>query len=151
MTGPAFPDRDTPPTSAQFAAAAGAGRERWDRLDGWARETYGVLGEPIFFGRDSGWCLRYRRSGKALFTLIPHGDGFRALVVVGPSAWAGAADVELSAVTRAAWDAAHPYPDGRWLWLEVGDDQVARDIERLVELKSPPPRRRRTLAGAASA
>jgi len=121
----------------------GAASERWARLDSWARETYGVKGEPLYFGRDSGWCLRYRRSGKALFTLIPRHDGFRALVVVGPTAWAGAGDVELSPATRDAWDSAHPYPDGRWLWLDVVDGQVTADIENLVALKSPPPRRRR--------
>jgi len=48
-----------------------------------------------------------------------------------------------SASTRAAWDAARPYPDGRWLWLDVVDDRVVTDIERLVALKSPPPKRRR--------
>lgn len=149
MTEPPFPDKERPPSRDELLSAVGAARGRWLRLDEWAREAYGVEGEPLFFGRDSGWCVRYRRSGKALFTLLPRHDGLGALVVIGPSAWQNAAAVELSPATRAAWDAAHPYPDGRWLWLDVTTEQVAADVERLVALKSPPPvRRRRALARA---
>jgi hypothetical protein len=143
VTDPAFPDKDVPPSREELLSAVGAARGRWLRLDEWARETYGVEGEPLFFGRDSGWCLRYRRSGKALFTLTPRHGGFGALVVIGPRAWEDVATVELSPATRTAWNAAHPYPDGRWLWLDVTTEQVAADIERLVALKSPPPVRRR--------
>jgi hypothetical protein len=90
--------------------------------------------------------MRYRRSGKALFTLIPRRGGVQALVVVGPTVWAAAGDVELSPATRAAWDLAHPYPDGRWLWLDVASDAVAADIECLVTLKSAPPKRRKAIS-----
>ena len=145
-------DRAAAPALDDLAAACGPARDRWDRLAGWVEATYGVAGEPLWFGRESGWVVRFRRSGKALFTLLPlEGGGFRALVVVGPSAWAAVAEAELSQPIRAAWAAAHPYPDGRWLWPEVTDEAIVADIERLVALKSPPPRRirRRVAAGAA--
>lgn len=136
-------DRAVTPTAADLADACGpAARERWVRLSDWVERTYGIVGEPLFFGRDSGWVLRFRRSGKALFTLLPLADGdVRALVVAGPSTWAAVADTQLGEPLRAAWSTAHPYPDGRWLWPLVSDDSVVEDIERLVALKSPPPRR----------
>jgi hypothetical protein len=67
----------------------------------------------------------------------------RALVVIGPTAWAKVGDADLSPAVRAAWDAAHPYPDGRWLWLPLTDAAVVADVQRLVALKSPPPKRPR--------
>jgi hypothetical protein len=150
-TSGALLDRDAVPTLAELAAASGSGRDRWDRLVAWVERTYGLTGEPLYFGRDSGWVLRFRRSGKALLTLLPlAGGGLRALVVVGPSAWAAVADAELSEPIRAAWAAAHPYPDGRWLWPLVEDDAIVDDIERLVALKSPPPRRPRKAAAVAA-
>jgi hypothetical protein len=148
MGEPAFTDRTLPPSPDELRGAVGRAQERWMQLEDWVRETYGIEGEPIFFGRDSGWCLRFRRSGRALFTLIPRIDGFGALVVIGPSAWAAADSADLSDATRAAWDRAHPYPDGRWLWLDVVDDRLALDVEHLVALKSPPPKRRRVTACA---
>lgn len=137
-------DRTATPTAGDLARAAGPARGRWERLAGWIEATYGVEGEPLWFGRESGWVLRFRRSGKALLTLLPlEGGRFKALVVVGPSAWAAVADAELSEPIRAAWDAAHPYPDGRWLWPEITDDAIIADVQRLVALKSLPPRRPR--------
>jgi hypothetical protein len=132
-----------PPGRDELLETLGTARERWVRLEGWVRDTYRIAGEPIFFGRESGWSVRYRRGGRTLFTLIPRLDCFRALVVVGPSAWAGAAVAKLSDTTRAAWEAAHPYPDGRRLWLDIVDERAASDVECLVALKSPAPTRLR--------
>ena len=149
MTTPgALLDRETVPSVEDFAAACGHQRAWFDRLVRWLESTYGVVGEPLFAGRESGWTLRFRRSGRALLTLMPlAGGALRALVVVGPSAWEVVAGTKLSEPIRAAWAAAYPYPDGRWLWPIVDSDAVLEDIERLVALKSPPPRRARVLEG----
>lgn len=141
-----FPDPSQAPPHDALVEAVGPARDRWLRLEAWLHDTYGLDGEPIFFGRDSGWCVRYRRGGKALLTLIPGDAAFRTLVVVGPSAWQAAGSLELSPRTKAAWDGARPYPDGRWLWLDVDDDATVEDVEHLVALKSPPPRHPRLAA-----
>jgi hypothetical protein len=142
-------DRDAVPSVEDFPAACSLERRRCADLVSWVGSTYGVVGEPLFSGRESGWTLRFSRSGKALLTLLPlAGGGLRALVVVGPSAWEAVANAELSEPIRVAWAAAHPYPDGRWLWPIVDSDAVVEDIKRLVVLKSPPPRRPRALAAA---
>jgi hypothetical protein len=140
-------DRARVPSLEELAVAAGPGRPRWERLAAWVGATYGVVGEPLWSGRESGWVLRFRRSGRALLTLMPlESGGVRALVVIGPSAWAAVDGVELSERIRAEWASAHPYPDGRWLFPLVDDDAVEEDLERLIALKSPPPRRRRAVA-----
>ena len=140
--GAVFPDRSNPPGVSTFLEPIGGARLRWVRLDDWARATYGVEGEPYFFGRTTGWTLRFRRGGRALFTLIPRIDGFSAVVVVGPTVWEAATDVALGVEVRAALDAAHPYPEGRWAWIDVADDDIVDDVIQLVALKAPPPRRR---------
>jgi hypothetical protein len=135
-------DPTTAPTARELAASLGSTRPLWDRLVSWMLETYGLTGEPLFTTREDGWALRFRRSGRALLTLQPLADGrFKALVVLGPSVWDQVAGVGLGSVVKAAWDGAHPYPDGRWLFLAVDDDETVDDIERLIALKSPPPRR----------
>lgn len=139
-------DRDHVPDAAAFADASGAARPLWDRLVGWLAATYGVQGEPLWTGKDDGWVLRFRRAGRALLTLVSRPTGVRAMVVIGPSAWAAVEPGALSPAVRDAWDRARPYPDGRWLFLDVTDAVIAGDIERLVALKSPPPRRPRPSA-----
>jgi len=143
MAGGLLRDPARVPRLDELVEVLGDAAPSWRRLDAWLGDTYGIASEPVFFGRDTGWSARYRRSGKTLVTVIPCQRGFRALVVVGPSAWAGAANARLSEATRALWDQARPYPDGRWLWIDVMDDAALTDIETLVALKSPPPRHAR--------
>jgi len=149
MTVP-FSDRDHAPRPEAFIEAVGPEAARWRALTGWLADRYGLAGEPYWDGAATGWCLRYRRGGRSLLTLIPRDDAFRALVVVGPSAWAAAAGADLGQVVRSAWDGARPYPDGRWLWLDVADDETVAGIEALVALKSPPPRHPRRSAAVAA-
>lgn len=136
----AFCDPSTSPTEAGLRASLSDSWPRWSRLADWMRQRYGLAGEPLFTGADSGWALRFRRSGRSLLTLSPQSaGGFRALVVLGPSCWDAVPTMKLGAVLRAAWDNARAYPDGRWLFVPVEDDETVADIMRLVELKSPPP------------
>src|SRR5512135_3105132 len=106
MATPPFLDRATPPEREELLSGLGPGRDRWVRLETWARETYGIEGEPLYAGGDTGWSLRFRRGGRALFTLMPGAGAFRAVVVIGPSAWAAAAEATraLSPTTRGAWE-----------------------------------------------
>ncbi len=149
MATGAFLDRARPPTRSELAAALGERRALWDRVVARMEATYGLEGEPLFYGRDSGWVLRYRRSGKTLLVLLPEPGVARALVVLGPSIAEAAAALPLAPEVRSAFDRAHAYPDGRWLLIEMGSEAVADDLLRLVALKSPPPRRLRRAASAA--
>lgn len=131
-----LPDPTGPPDEAEIRSVVGGGWPRWRGCaTGWPRP-------------------RFRRSGRALATLAPHAGSFSALVVIGPRLWAEVEQLPLSSPVRSAWARARPCPDGRWIFLEVADDQTVTDTERLGTLKSPPPRWRvapdRRTAGAAA-
>ena len=142
-------DRGRVPDGAELTARLGEARPLWDDLVAWVDATYGVVGEPVWYGKESGWVVRFRRGGKSLLTMLPQvSGGFTAGVVIGPSLWETVPAAPLSPAVRAAWDASRPYPDGRWLGFEVVDRAVVEDVKRLVALKSPPPRRPRTRRAA---
>jgi hypothetical protein len=145
MTLGAWRRHDAPPTAAGMAdAISDARRPMWIALTRWLRETYGLGGELTWTDEETGWVLRYRRNGRALTTLMPgEAGGIGALVVVGPSILDAALATPLSEPTREALEVAKPYADGRWLWLKVTEPRIVDDIETLIRLKSPPPRRPR--------
>ena len=147
MATGAFLDRAAPPATEELTAALGPARAWWHALDGWVHDTYGIAGEWNWSGKDSGWAVRYRRSGKSLLWLHPHPGAVKALVVVGPTVFDEAMELGLTPRVEASLRAAHPYPDGRWLFLAIESDAVVADLERLIALKSPPPRRPRRPAG----
>ena len=153
MTQGAWRQWGSPPTTDQMAnGIPDARRPLWLALTRWLQETYGLEGELTWNNEDEGWILRYRRSGRALTTLLPEASGeFGALAVVGPSILQAALAAPLSETTREALVSAKPYPDGRWLWLKVTGPRMVEDIETLIRLKSPPPRRPRGRVVAAAA
>jgi hypothetical protein len=148
-----FPNPTQPPDRPALVAALGERTELWDRVAGWIEATYGVEPEPLFYGKGTGWVVRYRRSGKSLVTLIPLVGAVQATVVIGPSVAPAVAGLDLQPSTRTAFENAHPYPDGRWLQMTLATLRDADDITRLVALKSPPPgrpRKRRDVVPAAA-
>lgn len=147
--GGAFLDRSAAPGRAELAAALGGRLVLWDRLAGAIESAYGLEPELAWFGKDSGWVVRYRRSGRSLLALLPEPERVRALVVIGPAAYPTASALALEPEVRAALDGAHAYPDGRWLWLDVATEAIADDVVRLVAVKSPPPLRPRARGEAA--
>jgi hypothetical protein len=148
MAGGLFLERERPPERAGLVAGLGERIALWDRLAAWIEATYGIAPDPLFYGHDDGWVIRYRRSGKSLATLIPRRGAPSALVVVGPSVAERVGDLELQPRTRARFDAARAYPDGRWLTIDLETDADIDDIRALIALKSPPPRRPRPRVGA---
>ena len=133
---------EAPPVDRMADRMTDESRSRWHGLTAWFRDAYGLEGEPAWEGEETGWVLRYRRSGRSLATLSPGADGgFGALVVIGPSRWDAVREATLSEPTREAFESATPYADGRWVWRRVHDAATADDIRTLVALKSPPPRR----------
>jgi hypothetical protein len=143
-----FLDRAVPPSRDRLVAGLGERITLWDRLTGWIEATYGVVPDPLFSGKDAGWVIRYRRSGRSLVLLAPLNGALRAVVVIGPSVAGAVRDLELRPSTRAAFERARAYPDGRWLDLSVESVDDVEDVTRLIALKSPPPRRRRRPAVA---
>jgi hypothetical protein len=141
MTEGIFPDRDRPPARESLVAGLGERIVLWDRLAGWIEATYGVEPEPLFYGRDTGWVVRYRRSGKSLTVLIPGLGAVEAVVVIGPSIADRIGELDLQPGTRTLFEEARAYPDGRWLTIELGSDADVDDVRALISLKSPPPRR----------
>ncbi len=146
----AFLDRDAPPSRDDLARVLGDALPMWDRVAGAIEAAYGIAPEPLRFGRESGWAVRYRRAGRSLVVLLPEPGAVRAVVVLGPSIQPLVEGLSLDPSVRAAFESAHAYPDGRWLRLDVTSARIADDVVRLVMLKSPPPKRPRESRAAAT-
>ncbi len=148
--GGAFTDRAAMPGRGELVDALGDRLAPWDRLAGRIEASYGIDPEPLWFGKDAGWVVRYRRSGRSLLVLLPEPGRVRALVVVGPAAYPAVVALDLGPAVRTSLESAHAYPDGRWLWLDVTTEAIADDVLRLVAAKSPPPRRPRARRAASA-
>ena len=86
--------------------------------------------EWLYGGKKHGWSLRYKKS-KSFCTLIPEKNRCLLLIVFGADerSRVEAMRHELSERTRAAYDEAEIYHDGRWVLLCVDDETIVSDVE----------------------
>ena len=66
-----FTDKSHPPTMKQILDALGDQRSAWEAFVTFVRAKYSSQEEWKFYGKNYGWALRFRKSGKALLSLYP--------------------------------------------------------------------------------
>jgi hypothetical protein len=141
-----FTDKEHTPTAEEVGRAVGPRQAAWDELVSCIRESYSNQDEFRFYGRNFGWALRFRKSGRALASLYPTGGGFTVQVILGADETKKALDLGLGKHVRQIIEEAHPYPEGRWLFIPVGSERDILDIRRLLALKGGTKRPRKQAA-----
>lgn len=132
----AFTDRNHCPTEAEMNASVGPMLEEWNALGQWIHSTYRVQEDLHFmYGPKYGWAQRFRAGGALLGCLYPVEAGFTAQVILNPEALRRAEKLNLRKNTREAIARAHPYPEGKWLFVYVANHGDVEDVERLLQLK----------------
>ena len=131
-----FTDKGHQPTESQVLEAIGPKLPLWHALVRFVREQYPVQEDFKFlYGRNYGWALRFRIKGKLLVSLYPTQGGFTAQINLSSAAIEKAQSMKLSKNVQQAMARAHPYPEGRWLFIPVESEQDMRDIQRLMALR----------------
>lgn len=127
----AFTDKKYHPIVDQINAALGGSAALWNDIAGFVRGNYGVKEEMKFYGKNYGWALRFRKGGRALVSLYPLQGSFKAQIVLNEEAYKKAMKLSLGVRLKKTMRAAHPYPDGRWLFIPV---KTRGDVDRVKKL-----------------
>lgn len=133
-----FNEEGRGPSEKELGVALGRSRAAWKRLREFLCENHGLDGEWAYYGRKAGWVLRYRKGGKALTTLSPYKGYFTVQIVLGTADYEKAREAKLGRSTREALETAHPYHDGRWLFLKVKSLKDLEDVTTLLLVKRKP-------------
>lgn len=113
----------------------------WDELIEYIEKTYQIKPQITYSSCSAqpGWNMKYKKGGKSLCTLYPMDGYFIALVVVGNKE---EDEVKIGMETGLFTDYLKDLYDktayskiGRWLMIEVKDEEIIRDIKRLLEIR----------------
>jgi hypothetical protein len=130
-----FTDKAHAPTAEQIAEAIGSRQAAWEDMLQVIRETYSHQEDWRFYGKNYGWALRFRKSGKALVSLYPAEGSFTVQLILSQAEVDKAHNLKLGKHTRQIIEQAHPYPEGRWVFIPVRSGQDLRDAQQLLALK----------------
>lgn len=131
-----FTDKQHLPTGRDITAVLGKAGRGWDEFVHFVEENFGVNGEWKYYGRNYGWALRFRKGGKALVSLYPGERSYIAQMILIQSVVDQTRTMKLGKAVRAAISKAHPYPEGRWVFLKIDSKSIAKDAKELLLLKS---------------
>jgi len=88
-------------------------------------------------GAWKGWNIKYKKSGKTICTLYPR-QGYFVVSIVLPEKAIFEADLiiqSFSEYTQEVYRETKLHMDGKWVMLDVKDDDILEDAKRLVELR----------------
>jgi hypothetical protein len=131
-----FIDKKHHPTEVEIIDAIGPLLPTWQALVRHVRATYPVQEDFKFlYGKNYGWALRFRIKTQLLVNLYPSQGGFTAQVNLNPAAVEKALGMQLGQNAQQAITRAHPYPEGRWVFIPVESEKDAQDIQSLLALR----------------
>jgi len=138
MTIGLFADKEYQPTLTAVLEVLGAKRPLWEGLTQFIADNYPIPGEWNFGGKNYGWNLWYRKSGKTLVTLYPQKGCFVAQIVLGGAQVEQALTLKLGKNVGTVLTETPQLHDGRWLFITVKTAQDVKDIQQLLQVKRRP-------------
>lgn len=131
-----FTDKKRRPTDAEIRQAIGLKLSLWDVLIGYIREKYPAQEDFKFlYGKKYGWASRFRIKGQLLTSLYPTNGGFTVQINLSPNAIEKAQSMKLTKNVQLAIERAHPYPEGRWLFIPVESKSDLHSVQQLLALR----------------
>lgn len=137
-----FLDKNSMPSENDIASAMGTCYPLWQQLVTYIAETYQMEAPLSYGGKNYGWNLWFRKSGKALVSLYPQMEHFIAQVVLGKAQVEQAMSLPLGEKVGRLLRETPQLHDGKWLFIPVDSAQDVRDVQQLLLLKRKPVRKK---------
>lgn len=136
MSYGAFTDRASRPEGAEIETALAGAAALWEDLVVFVESSFRVRSDWKFYGKNYGWSLAFKKSGKALVSLYPAVGSFTAQLILKDDQIARVPETLMTPELRAAIDAANPYAEGRWIFLPVSSERELEVVRRLIEIRA---------------
>ena len=137
-----FTDKTHQPSLDEIYTVIGTNQDLWRELVQFIAGTYQMDGEWNFGGKNYGWNLWYRRSGKSLLSLFPQQEAFVAQVVLGKEQVAKALEIDFGETVGKLVRETPQLHDGKWLFIPVVSKTTLTDIKKLLLVKKRPARQK---------
>ena len=128
------------PSDEVILEALGSAKPLWLELHAYMREQYDFSQETIFFAKNYGWAVRYRKASRTMCYAFPECVSFSMLIVLGKDE-AQRVDAQkelLNQTVRDVFDQTEQFHDGKWLWIRVTEPSDLASVQRLLGAKKKP-------------
>jgi hypothetical protein len=135
-----FLDKSKKPSDNIILAALGPTKELWLEIHEYIQQNYDFVPESIYFTKNYGWSVRYRKGKKTLCYFFPESGAFSILIVLGKKE-AEKVDLAkdyLNNAVKQVFENTAQFHDGRWMWIRVTDISDIISLKLLLAVKKKP-------------
>ena len=138
-----FIDKSHPPEADEIVKVLGTAAPLWKQIVEFIATNYLMAVDMTYGGKNYGWNLWYRKSGKSLASLYPQDNAFIAQVVLGREQVEKALTLTFGENVHRVIHETPSLHDGRWLFIKITTVEDASDLEQLLLLKKRPVKKKR--------
>ena len=132
--------KENKPSDEMILLALGGAKPLWQELHAYMQAQYDFTQETIFFAKNYGWAVRYKKRDRTMCYAFPERDAFSMLIVLGKEE-AQRIDAQkelLNQKIRDVFDQTEQLHDGKWLWVRVTEQSDLVSVLQLLRAKQKP-------------
>lgn len=137
MSKGSFIDKNHEPSEDEICESLSSIKPLWNDLREFIEDNYKISGELKFYGKNFGWALRYRKSGRVLVSMYPGIDEFTVQIILNGKEVEKAMELDLEPDTMKVIEDTEPIREGKWIYINVTSEKGLRDVEGLISVRSP--------------
>ncbi len=136
MSWGVFTDKEIKPSDNEVYQSLGPAKPLWDSIKRFVEDNYGVQGEFIFYGKNFGWALRYRKSGRVLLALYPGAEEYTVQIILNKEQIEDVLKSDIKSETRELIGRTTMIREGKWLYLKVDEPKSLDEIKIMIAARS---------------
>ncbi len=135
-----FLDKSKKPSEDIILTTLGSKKELWLEIHEYIQQNYDFVPESIYFTKNYGWSVRYRKGKKTLCYFFPESGAFSILIVLGKkeAEQVDSAKDYLNNAVKKVFENTAQFHDGRWMWIRVTDISDIISLKLLLAAKKKP-------------
>lgn len=128
------------PTEEDILVALGKAKQLWLDYHAYIQANYEFSSETIFFAKNYGWAVRYRKKSRTMCYAFPEFGAYSILIVLGKpeAARVEAVKEKLNQKIRTVFEQTDQLHDGKWLWVRVSEQSDLESVLQLLHAKQKP-------------
>ena len=137
MSKGVFKEKNNKPTDDDIYNSLQEAKPLWESLISFLEDNYQIHGELIFYGKNFGWALRYRKAGRVLIAVYPRKAEFLVQIILNENEIEEVLGSDISPETRKIITETRMIREGKWIYLTVTKEDGLDDIKQLIIARHP--------------
>lgn len=136
MDSSIFMEKERTPGESELRITLGEMAQVWNKIKAIVYQKYPEAKEEWNFpGKKYGWSFRIKDKKRAIIYLLPRENYFKVAFVFGQKATNDIMDSTIADEIKKLLQEATVYAEGRGIKIDINDESLISDIEKLVDFK----------------